>query len=129
MGEPVWKRINVVCRRVVNGLNVAGYGRSMSEKSWTVPSLKCDKLPEMSWLWNFSARVQSWSAKFLKIISAIQSWSTNVKSCIYILPLEAKELLELFCLLPITIGWKQNTSSSAFASWSKIDTAFQHFQL
>jgi len=39
MGVPVWKRINVVGPRAVNGLNVAGYGRSGLEKSWTVPSL------------------------------------------------------------------------------------------
>jgi len=47
---------------------------------------------EMSGLWNFSVRVQSWSAKvesdpalirkFLKIISPIQSWSANIKPCI-----------------------------------------------
>ena len=42
--------------------------------------------------------IRSWSAKFLKIISPIQSWSANVKSCIYILPHEAKQQLELFCL-------------------------------
>jgi len=42
--------------------------------------------------------IQSWSAKFLKIISLIQSWSASVKSCIFILPHEAKELLQLFCL-------------------------------
>ena len=93
---------------------------------------------EMSGLWNFSVRVQSWSdkiesdqvlsAKFLKIISPIQSWSANVKSCIFILPHEAKELLELFCLSPITIGWRQNTSSIVFASWGKIDTTFRHFR-
>ena len=41
--------------------------------------------------------IQSWSAKFLKIISPIQYWSANVKSCIFILPHQAKELLELFC--------------------------------
>jgi len=37
MGEPVWKRINVVGPPAVIGLNVAGYGQSGSEKSWTVP--------------------------------------------------------------------------------------------
>jgi len=89
-------------------------------------------------LWNFSVRVQSWSdkiesdpvliSKFLKIISPIQSWSAIVKSCIFIWPHEAKKLLKLFCLLPITIGWRQNTSSSAFTSWGKIDTAFRHLQ-
>jgi len=88
----------------------------------------------MNGLWKILVRVQSWSdkiesdpvlvRKFLKIISPIQSWSANVKSCIFILPHEAKELLELFCLSPITIGWRQNTSNSAFASWGKIDTAF-----
>jgi len=39
MGGPVWKRINVIGPRAVIGLNVAGYGRSRPEKSWTVPSL------------------------------------------------------------------------------------------
>ena len=39
MGRPVWKRINVVGPRAVNGLNVVGYGRSGPEQSWTVPSL------------------------------------------------------------------------------------------
>jgi len=43
----------------------------------------------MSGLWNFSVRVQSCSAK--------------VKSCIFILPHEAKELLELFYLSPNAI--------------------------
>ena len=71
--------------------------------------------------------MQSWSAKFLKIISPIQSWSTNVKSCIFILPHEAKALLELFCHHPNTIGWRQNSSSSAFASWGKRATAFLPF--
>ena len=43
--------------------------------------------------------IQSWSAKFLKIISPIQSWSTHAKRDrpIFILPREAKALLELFC--------------------------------
>jgi len=63
---------------------------------------------------------QSWSAKFLKIISPIQYWSANVKSCIFILPHEAKQQLELFCLEPNTIGWSQNSSSSAFESRCKI---------
>jgi len=39
MGRPVWKRINVVSPRVVNGLNAAGYGQSGPEKSWTAPTL------------------------------------------------------------------------------------------
>jgi len=50
------------------------------------------------------------------------------KSCLFILPHEAKELLELFRLYPNTIGWRQNSSSSAFASWGKIDTCFWHLQ-
>ena len=61
-------------------------------------------------------------------LNPIQTWSANVKSGIFILPHEAKYLLELFCLSPIAIGWRQNTSSSVFASWGKIDTAFRHFQ-
>jgi len=39
MGGPVWKKINVLGSREVNGLDVAGYGQSGPEKSWTVPSL------------------------------------------------------------------------------------------
>jgi len=38
-----------------------------------------------------------------------------------------KRTLELFCLWPNTIGWRQNTSSSGFASWGKIVTTFWHF--
>jgi len=34
-----------------------------------------------------------------------------------------QSLLELFCLQPIVFGSRQNSSSSAFAAWSKIDTA------
>jgi len=89
---------------------------------------------EMSRLWNFSVRVQSWYdeiesdpvliRKIFENLSLIQSWSANVKSCIFILPHEAKELLEIFCLSPIKIGWRKNTSSSAFVSWGKTDTAF-----
>jgi len=41
MAGPVWKRINVVGPRAVNGLNVEGYGRSGPEKSWTVSCLVC----------------------------------------------------------------------------------------
>jgi len=94
--------------------------------------------PEVKGLWNFSVLVQSWSDKiesspdpqnfWKSSISPIQSWSANVKSCIFILPHEAKELLELFCNSPITICWRQNTSRSAFASWGKIVIAFRHFQ-
>jgi len=43
------------------------------------------------------------------------------------LPHEAKALLELFCLEPNMIGRRQNSSSRAFVSLSKIDTAFWHF--
>jgi len=73
--------------------------------------------------------IQSWSAKFLKIIIPIQFWSTNVKSCIFILPHGVKELLELFCLQPHMIGWRQNSSSSAFASWGKIDTTYSKIDI
>ena len=70
--------------------------------------------------------IQSWPAKCLKIISLIQSWPAYVM--FYILPHEAKALLEPFCLQPNTIGWRRNSSCSAFASWSKTDTAFCHIQ-
>jgi len=36
------------------------------------------------------------------------------------LPHGAKALLELFWLQPIVFGWRQNSSSSFFASWGKI---------
>jgi len=39
MGELVWKRTHVVGPRAANVLNVAGYGWSGPEKSWTVPPL------------------------------------------------------------------------------------------
>jgi len=39
-----------------------------------------------------------------------------------------KTPLELFCLQPNMIGWRQNSCSSAFASWGKMDIAFWHFQ-
>ena len=58
------------------------------------------KPAEMSGLWNFLVRVQSWSdkiesnpvqiRKFLKIMSLIQSRSASVKSCSFILPHETK---------------------------------------
>ena len=93
---------------------------------------------EMSGLKNFSVWVQSWFDKIesdpvlirkcLKIISPIQSWSACLKSCLFSLPHEAKSMLELFCLQPNTIGWRQNSSNSAFASWGKVDIAFWHFQ-
>jgi len=56
----------------------------------------------------------------LKITSPTQSCSANVKSGIFILSYEAKQ--------PNTIGCRQNSSSSAFASSGKIDTAFWHCQ-
>jgi len=83
---------------------------------------------QMSRLWNFSVRVQFWFdkiesdtvliAKILKSISPIR----QCKIIYSILPHEAMLLLELFCLLQNTIGWRQNSSSSAFALWGKIDT-------
>ena len=39
-----------------------------------------------------------------------------------------KRTTKVFCLQTNTIGWSQNISSSAFASWCKMDTAFWHFQ-
>jgi len=38
-GRAGLKKINVLGPRAVNGLDVASYGRSGPEKSWTVPSL------------------------------------------------------------------------------------------
>ena len=38
---------------------------------------------------------------------------------VFILPHEARALLELFCLQPIIFGWRQNSSSSAFTLWGK----------
>jgi len=37
-----------------------------------------------------------------------------------ILPDEAKAPLELFCLQPNMMSWRQNSCSSVFVSWSKI---------
>jgi len=54
--------------------------------------------------------------------------TTNEKSGMFILSHEAKELLELFCLQSNAIGWRQNSSNSAFVSWDKIDTACWHCQ-
>jgi len=47
--------------------------------------------------------IQSWSAKFFKIISPIQSWSANVKSCIYILPHEAENNWSYFAFSQIRL--------------------------
>ena len=58
----------------------------------------------------------------------MQSWSARLKSCIFILPHEAKSMLELFCHQSNMIGWRQNSFSSAFASWGKVGTAIWHFQ-
>jgi len=38
------------------------------------------------------------------------------QKAVSILPHEAKALQELFCLQPIVFGWRQNSSSSYFAS-------------
>ena len=38
----------------------------------------------------------------------------------FILPHEAKALLQLFCLQPIIFGWRQNGFSGALASWGII---------
>jgi len=56
MGGPVWKRINVVDPRAVNGLNVAGYGLSGPEKSCILPSLvlffviTCETIGTLDWM-------------------------------------------------------------------------------
>ena len=84
----------------------------------------------MSGLWNFSVQVQSWPDKIesdpiliRNIFENHQSDPALICQCKkkFILSYETKELLELFCLQPNTIGWRQNSSSSAFASWGKID--------
>jgi len=95
--------------------------------------------PEMSGLWNFSVRVQSWSDKMesdpvliRKTFKNHQSNPVLIRLCKIMhfnLPQEAKELLRLFCLQPNAIGWRQNTSSSAFASWGKIDAAYWHSKI
>ena len=54
--------------------------------------------------------------------------STHLKLCIFIFPLEAKALLELFWLYTNIIGWRQISSSCVFSPWGKIDEAFWHFQ-
>jgi len=115
---PDWKQFggaphSVVCRNFWRGLSSHKH-RNHEWCERTRPEKGNAKLevsggmPEMSGLWNFSVRVQPWSEKIesdpvlirkiLKIASLIQSWSAKVKSCIFILPHEAKELLELFCL-------------------------------
>ena len=43
-----------------------------------------------------------------------------------ILAHKAKALLELFCLQPIAFGWRQNSSSCAFASWGKMQHMLLH---
>ena len=45
--------------------------------------------------------IQSWSAKFLEMISPIQSWSANAKSCIFILPHEANYYWSYFAFSQI----------------------------
>jgi len=115
---------------------------SVSHKSWLPRNNRKTYYnafaAEMSRLWNFLVRVQSWSDKIesdpvliRKIFENHQSDSFLIrpcKSCIFILPHEAKAPLELFCLQPNMIGWRQNSCSSAFASWGKISIAFWHFQ-
>ena len=94
--------------------------------------------PEMSGLWNFSIRVQSRSDKIetdpvlvCQIFENHQSDPVLVrqwKIMYFYFVSWGKKLLELFCLYTNTIGWRQNSSSSAFASWGKMYTAFCHFQ-
>ena len=47
--------------------------------------------------------IQSWSAKFLKIISPIQSWSANVKSCILICLMRQKNYWSYFAFSQISL--------------------------
>ena len=91
---------------------------------------------EMSGLWNFSVRVQSWpynieSNLFLirKIFENHQSDPVPIRSCKIINFYEAKVPLELFCLQKNVIGWRQSSCSSAFASWGKIDIAIWHSKI
>jgi len=95
-------------------------------------------LAEMSGLWNFSVRVQSWSNKIesdpaliRKVFENHQSDPVLIRPCKitrFYFASWGKSILELFYLYPHMIGWGQNSSSSAFASWGKIDTVFWDFQ-
>ena len=85
---------------------------------------------EMSGMWSFSVRVQSWSQKiepdhvlirnFLK--SSVRSrtdppiWNHIIYYAVSILPHREKAVLELFFLKENMIIWSQNTPSSAYAS-------------
>ena len=87
----------------------------------------------MSELWNFSwsDKIESDPILIRKSFENHQSDQVLIRQCkimYFYFAHEAKHLLELCCLSPITIGSRQNTSSSAFASWGKINTAFRHFQ-
>jgi len=106
-------------------------------------SRRCSQLrhcaAEMSGLRNFSVQVQSCSDEIesdpvliRKIFENHQSDPVLIRQCkityFYFASWGKRTILEIFCLHPNTIGWRQNSSSSAFASWSKIDTIFWHFQ-
>ena len=82
-------------------------------------------LAEMSELWNFSIRVQSWSDEIESDPFLIRKIFENHQSNpVLICPCEKRysyfaswgTLLELFCLYPNTIAWRQNSSSIAAAS-------------
>jgi len=84
--------------------------------------------------WNLNP-IQTWTAKFLKIIGPIQTWPTNVKPFVHwrirtgflFCPMRQRNYWSYFGFSQM-IGWRQNSFSSAFASWGKSDTAFWHFE-
>ena len=93
---------------------------------------------QISGLWNFSVQDPILMRKiWIRFKPELQNfWKSSVRSSpdppmpnhVFYFALWAKTLLELFFLQPSTIGWMQNSSSSAFASWGKLNAAFWHFQ-
>ena len=90
---------------------------------------------EMSGLWYFSVRVQSWSDKIESHPVLIRKIFENQSDPVLIW--QCKIMYFYFAswgrrttgaILPLAKYERQNSSSSAFASWSKVDTAFWHFQ-
>jgi len=97
-----------------------------------------ESLAEMSGLWNFSVRVQSWSDQIesnsvliRKIFENHQSDPVLIRPCKimnFYFASWGKSTTE--AILPSAkYDWlKAKYCRSAFASWSKIDIAFWHFQ-
>jgi len=89
---------------------------------------------QISGLWNFSVQDPILMRKiWIRFKPELQNfWKSSVRSSpdppmpnhVFYFALWAKKLLELFFLQPSTIGWMQNSSSSAFASWGKLNAAF-----